>query len=72
MLEALKGSTGLKTAGLMPLLGLTHRASFRSNYLSPVLTAGLVEMTDPLSPRSPVQKYRLTAQGLNCLGMSKT
>ncbi|MGO3530432.1 Fic family protein, partial [Pseudomonas helleri] len=32
---------------------------------------GLVEMTDPLSPRSPVQKYRLTAQGLNCLGMSK-
>ena len=72
LLDALKGSTGLKTAELMPLLGLTHRATFRSNYLSPALTAGLVEMTDPLSPRSPVQKYRLTAQGLNCLGMSKT
>ncbi|WP_341304679.1 Fic family protein [Pseudomonas sp. TMP25] len=30
---------------------------------SPALAAGLIEMTDPASPRSPVQKYRLTQRG---------
>lgn len=28
------------------------------NYLSPALKAGLIEMTDPNSPKSPKQKYR--------------
>ena len=30
----------------------------------PVLKIGLVEMTQPDSPRSPTQRYRLTAWGL--------
>ncbi|WP_410896790.1 Fic family protein [Prevotella sp. E13-27] len=28
------------------------------NYLSPALKAGLIEMTDPDSPKSPKQRYR--------------
>ncbi len=48
----------LKAAELMTRLGLRHRPSFRHHYLLPALAAGLLEMTDPASPRSPVQRYR--------------
>ena len=44
---------------LMETLGLKHRPTFRTNYLNPALEAGLIERTDPGSPRSPAQKYRL-------------
>ncbi|WP_432443524.1 Fic family protein [Pseudomonas batumici] len=47
----------------MSRLELNHRASFRSTYLGPALVSGCVEMTDPDSPRSPAQKYRLTEKG---------
>ncbi|AZD29134.1 Fic domain protein [Pseudomonas chlororaphis] len=47
----------------MQHLQLTHRPTFRNNYLNPALAAGLIEMTDPDSPRSLVQKYRMTAEG---------
>lgn len=50
-------------AGLMELLGLSHRPTLRKNYLHPALEAGLVEMTQPDSPKSPTQKYRLTEKG---------
>jgi hypothetical protein len=33
---------------------------FRQRYLSPALSAGLIEMTQPDSPKSPTLKYRLT------------
>ena len=36
---------------------------FRKAYLEPALSSGLIEMTKPESPNSPVQKYRLTQQG---------
>ncbi len=36
---------------------------FRQNYLTPALEHGLIERTDPDSPRSPRQRYRLTAKG---------
>lgn len=49
--------------GLMECLNLRHRPTFRKNHLSPALALGLIEMTDPASPRSPVQRYRLTAKG---------
>lgn len=48
---------------LMKCLNLNHRPSFRQNYLTPALEAHLVEMTDPDSPKSPKQKYRLTGKG---------
>lgn len=51
------------TKQLMQLLNLRHRPSFLESYLSPALQQHLVEMTQPDSPRSPTQKYRLTAQG---------
>lgn len=44
-------------------LGLRNKRSFRKLYLDPAIEAGLVEMTDPESPRSPQQKYRLSPQG---------
>ena len=45
---------------LMRALGLRHAPTFRKNYLLPALDAGLIERTQPGSPRSPTQKYRLT------------
>lgn len=49
----------LSSKELMQRLKLSHRATFRNNYLNPAIEAGLVEMRDPQSPRSPKQKYRL-------------
>ena len=51
------------TKALMQLLNLKHRPSFLEGYLNPALQQHLVEMTQPDSPRSPTQKYRLTEQG---------
>ena len=44
-------------------LGLKGQANFRERYLEPALSSGLVEMTQPDSPKSPTQKYRLTEKG---------
>jgi hypothetical protein len=41
----------------MERLALQHRPTFSANYLLPALNAGLVEMTQPESPKSPTQKY---------------
>jgi predicted HTH transcriptional regulator len=48
-------------------LGIKHRPTFRENYLDPALSAQLIEMTQPDSPNSPTQKYRLTAKGQELL-----
>lgn len=48
-------------------LQIKHRPTFRENYLDPALTTQLIEMTQPESPNSPTQKYRLTAKGLELL-----
>ena len=49
---------------LMAALKLGGRRNFLEKYLTPAIENGLVEMTQPDSPRSPTQKYRLTAKGL--------
>ena len=55
---------GPKTAAeLMAETGLSHRPTFRNNYIRPAMSAGLVEMTRPESPTAKNQKYRLTARG---------
>lgn len=41
-------------------LNLKSQTNFRECYLDPALAGGWVEMTQPDSPRSPNQKYRLT------------
>ncbi len=48
---------------LMAALGLSHRPTFRKNYIRPALSTGLVEMTLPESPTARSQKYRLTTRG---------
>ncbi|MBK8805198.1 MAG: putative DNA binding domain-containing protein [Bacteroidales bacterium] len=48
---------------LMTKLNLTGRRNFLQNYLQPALEAGLIEMTQPDSPNSPTQKYKLTEKG---------
>jgi len=53
---------------LLDRLQLRHKPSFRRNYLKPALENSLVEMTDPASPRSPRQRYRLTAKGKRVRG----
>ena len=50
-------------ADLMKSLGLAHRPTFRKNYLDPALVGGWIERTQPDSPRSPTQRYRLTPKG---------
>lgn len=54
----------MSVAELMAALKLGGRRNFLEKYLTPAIENGLVEMTQPDSPRSPTQKYRLTAKGL--------
>lgn len=57
------GQEEASSAALMALLGLSHRPTFRDNYLNPALLGGWIERSLPESPRSPTQRYRLTDQG---------
>lgn len=50
---------------MMSGLSLSHRPTFRKNYLRPALELGLLEMKYPDSPRHPGQRYRLTEKGRN-------
>lgn len=43
----------------MNALGLSHRPTFRKNYLHPALEAGLIERTIPEKPNSRLQRYRV-------------
>jgi len=50
---------------LMSKLHLNSRQYFVNKYLNPAIEAGFVELTQPDSPKSPTQKYRLTSKGLS-------
>jgi ATP-dependent DNA helicase RecG len=52
---------------LMERLELHDRKSFGKNYLQSALEQDLIEMTQPDSPKSPTQKYRLTSAGKHLL-----
>jgi Fic family protein len=54
-----------KAIELMKSLKLSHRPTFRKNYLNPAITHGFIEMTVPDKPNSRLQKYRLTNKGKN-------
>ena len=70
LLVALKESP--KTAAeLMVELGLSHRPTFRKNYLRPAMDARLVEMTRPESPTAKNQKYRLVVDGRGTIPKAK-
>ncbi len=53
---------------IMAALELKGRRNFLQKYLQPALESGFVEMTQPDSPKSPTQKYRLTEKGKSLLG----
>ena len=48
----------LSATELMERLGLSHRPTFRKNYLNPALEQKLIERTIPDKPNSKNQKYR--------------
>lgn len=56
LLKAL-GDETLSASEIMKRLGLSHRPTFRKNYLNPALEQGLIEMTIPDKPNSRNQKY---------------
>lgn len=63
------GSSSAKD--LMKGLGLYHRPTFRKNYLDSALNSELIERTQPDSPRSPTQRYRITEKGKTFLETKK-
>lgn len=56
---------------ILVALDMKHRPTLEQNYIKPALELGLIEMTQPDSPRSPTQKYRLTEKGIGYIS-SKT
>jgi len=61
LLEAI-GNSELSGSELMTALGFSHRPTFRANYLNPAMEGGWLDRTQPGSPRSPTQRYRLSAK----------
>jgi Fic family protein len=57
------GNNTLGSSALIKAIGLSHRPTFRGNYLNPAMGGGWVERTQPDSPQSPTQRYRLTEKG---------
>ncbi len=56
------GNATLSATEIMQRLGLSHRPTFRRNYLDPALAANLIARTRPDNPNSRLQKYhRITS-----------
>lgn len=70
LIQTLDGQT-LGTAALMELLALAHRPSFRRHYLDPALEERWVERTQPHSPNSSTQRYRLTERARRWLSQQR-
>lgn len=67
LLRALCPLGKASSENLMTVLKLKHRPTFRNNYLRPAMDQNFVTMTQPNSPNSPTQKYRLTEAGKTIL-----
>lgn len=65
LLVAIQGE--MSRDDLQAAVGLSDRKSFRERYIKPALDDGLIEMTIPDKPNSRLQKYRLSAKGLQRL-----
>ena len=63
LLKAYGSDTELTSDELRRRCGLRHKPTFRKNYLNQALVSGLIETTEPDSPRSPTQRYRLKDAG---------
>jgi predicted transcriptional regulator len=56
-----------KLSEIQKKLGYANRTKFRRSYIDPLLTEGLLEKTDPDTPTSPNQCYRITEAGIQYL-----
>ncbi|MEE9424012.1 MAG: Fic family protein, partial [Methylococcales bacterium] len=56
-LLSVMGDGYLSSAQIMTKVGLSHKPTFRKNYLLPALKQGVISMSHPNSPNSPKQKY---------------
>lgn len=61
LINALDGE--MTRTELMNKLRLKNRAYFTQKYIQEALDANVIELTQPDSPNSPTQKYRLTEKG---------
>jgi len=63
LLSAFDPDQAIGIQELLKRMGLRHKTYFRRNYLNPALAGGLLSRTEPDSPNSPTQRYRLTELG---------
>lgn len=56
-LLSMMGDGYLSSAQIMAKVGLSHKPTFRKNYLLPALKNGVISMSHPDIPNSPKQKY---------------
>lgn len=61
----------LSALDLMKALNLSHRPTFRKNYLHPAINKGFIEMTIPDKPNSRIQQYRITSKGISVIKEQK-
>ena len=47
---------------LMEILKRTNKSKFKNAIINPLVENGFFELTNPDTPKSPTQKYRLTSQ----------
>jgi ATP-dependent DNA helicase RecG len=52
-----------KRADIQKVTKISHQPTFRTNYLDPLLDAGLLARTIPDKPTSRLQKYTTTPAG---------
>jgi hypothetical protein len=62
ILSAISGE--MSRLKLQEHINLKNDEHFRKHYLFPALSDGLIEMTVPDKPNSRLQKYKLTAKGV--------
>lgn len=56
-LLSVMGEGYLSSSQMMAKVGLSHKPTFRKNYLNPALAQALIKMSHPDTPNSPKQKY---------------
>ena len=51
-----------KAIELMEILNRTNKSKFKNVIINPLVKNGFFELTNPDTPKSPTQKYRLTSK----------
>ena len=59
----LKIATPMSAKEMRQFCGQKDHTHFKTNVIDPLIAVSLIEMTQPDSPKSPTQRYRLTRDG---------